>query len=135
MIMQLLESKKPDKKGRPFGGTILSIILHSLIIFLAVFATARAGTRKTEKTREEKVNFVKVKKDEPPPPKKEPPPPKEAPTPENRRASRPRTTTTTDRTRSPRWRSRSRKSAARHLSTLRRSGNRASRARCSRSLL
>src|SRR6266480_7704018 len=81
MIMQLLESKKPDKKGRPLGGTILSIILHSLIIFLAVFATARAGTRKTEKTREEKVNFVKVKKDEPPPPKKEPPPPKEAPKP------------------------------------------------------
>ena len=81
MIMQLLESKKPDKKGRPLGGTILSIILHSLIIFLAVFATARAGTRKTEKTREEKVNFVKVKKEEPPPPKKEPPPPKEAPKP------------------------------------------------------
>ena len=82
MIMELLESKKPAKKGRPFGGTVLSVILHSLIIFLAVFATARAGTRKPEKVRDEKVNFVTVKKDEPPPPpKKELPKPKEAPKP------------------------------------------------------
>jgi periplasmic protein TonB len=78
-MMRLLESK-PEKKGRSAGGTIFSIILHSLIIFLAIFATARAGTRKTE-NRETKVNFVSVKKDEPPPPKKEPPPPKEAPKP------------------------------------------------------
>lgn len=84
--MRLLESKKSDKKGRSAGGTIFSIILHSLIIFLAVFATARAGVRKAEKPRAEKVNFVEVKKDEPPPPKKEavkpePPKPKKAPTP------------------------------------------------------
>jgi len=84
--MRLLESKKSDKKGRSAGGTIFSIILHSLIIFLAVFATARAGVRKSEKPRAEKVNFVEVKKDEPPPPKKEvvkpePPKPKKAPTP------------------------------------------------------
>jgi protein TonB len=83
--MQLLESKKSDKKGRSAGGTILSVILHSLIIFLAVFATARAGTRKAEK-RETKVEFLAVKKEEPPPPKKEvpkpePPKPKKAPTP------------------------------------------------------
>ena len=83
--MQLLESKKSDKKGRSAGGTILSVILHSLIIFLAVFATARAGTKRAEK-RETKVEFVAVKKDEPPPPKKElpkpePPKPKKAPTP------------------------------------------------------
>jgi len=58
--------------------------LHSLIIFLAVFATARAGTRRAEK-RETKVNFVEMKKNEPPPkkeePKPEPPKPKKAPTP------------------------------------------------------
>src|SRR6202023_421922 len=60
-MMRLLESK-PEKKGRSAGGTIFSIILHSLIIFLAIFATARAGTRKTE-NRETKVNFVSVKKD------------------------------------------------------------------------
>jgi periplasmic protein TonB len=80
MILQLLESKH-EKKGRSAGGTIFSIILHSLIIFLAIFATARAGTRKKENV-ETKVNFVAVKKSEPPPPpKKEPPPPKEAPKP------------------------------------------------------
>ena len=79
MAMQLLESKR-EKKGRSAGGTIFSIILHSLIIFLAIFATARAGTRKKE-NRETKVDFVAVKKDVPPPPKKEPPPPKEAPKP------------------------------------------------------
>ena len=84
--MRLLESTKSDKKGRSAGGTIFSVILHSLIIFLAVFATARAGARKAEKPKAEKVNFVEVKKDEPPPPKKEapkpePPKPKKAPTP------------------------------------------------------
>jgi len=78
--MRLLESK-PDKKRRSVGGTIFSIVLHSLIIFLAVFATARAGIRGPEKTRAEKVNFVAVKKEEPPPPEKKPPPPKEAPKP------------------------------------------------------
>jgi periplasmic protein TonB len=79
MAMQLLESKR-EKKGRSAGGTIFSIILHSLIIFLAIFATARAGTRKKDDVQT-KVNFVSVKKDVPPPPKKEPPPPKEAPKP------------------------------------------------------
>jgi len=34
--------------------------------------------------KETKVNFVAVKKDEPPPPKKEPPPPKETPKPRRR---------------------------------------------------
>ena len=79
MALQLLESKR-EKKGRSAGGTIFSIILHSLIIFLAIFATARAGTRKKDNV-ETKVDFVAVKKDVPPPPKKEPPPPKEAPKP------------------------------------------------------
>lgn len=82
--MRLLESK-PDKKTRWAGGTIFSIVLHVGLIFLAVFATARAGVNKVKKDREEKVNFVAVKKEPPPPPeaKKEPPPPpkKEAPKP------------------------------------------------------
>lgn len=65
------------------------MILHSAIILLAVFATARAGIR-NEKEDAHKVSFVKVKpaepppvkKDEPPPPpKKELPKPKKAPTP------------------------------------------------------
>ena len=74
--MKLLESKKPDtKRGRSAGGTIFSIILHVAVIFLAVFATARAGTRPHERVKAENVKFVEVKKEEPPPPKKEPPPP------------------------------------------------------------
>jgi periplasmic protein TonB len=75
-MMRLLESKKTGKRGRSAGGTIFSIILHSLIIFLAVFATARASTNKREKVKAENVKFVEMKKpDAPPPPKKEPPPP------------------------------------------------------------
>jgi protein TonB len=50
------------------------------IVFFAVYATARAGVPEDEKTPEQKVNFVRMKKDEPPPPvekkKEEPPPPK-----------------------------------------------------------
>jgi protein TonB len=76
--MRLIESKPENKKRSP-GGTIFSIVLHMTILFLAIFATARAGVRKAEKPRETKVNFVAVKKDEPPPPpKKEPPPPPKA---------------------------------------------------------
>ena len=81
-MIKLLESKKTGKKGRSAGGTIFSIILHSLIIFLAIFATANAGTSKREKNKSETVKFVAVKKPEPPPPpKKEPPPPKKVETP------------------------------------------------------
>ncbi|MEP6857949.1 MAG: TonB family protein [Gemmatimonadales bacterium] len=60
--------------------------MHSLIVFLAIFATARAGTKMKEK-RDTKVNFVSVK-EPPPPPKKEevkkpepPKPKKKEPTP------------------------------------------------------
>jgi protein TonB len=75
--MQLLESNKSNtKKGRSAAGTISSIILHVLVIFLAVFATARAGTRKAEKPKSENVRFMEVKKEPPPPKKEEPPPPK-----------------------------------------------------------
>jgi protein TonB len=79
-MMRLLESKKTDEKGRKrsAGGTISSVILHVLVIFLAVFATANAGIRKPEKTKTENLRFMEVKKPEPPPPPKKevPPPPK-----------------------------------------------------------
>lgn len=79
--MRLLESQ-PEKKQKFAGTTIFSIVLHVGLIFLAVFATARAGVKKVNKERAEKVSFVAVKKEPPPPEvKKEPPPPKEAPKP------------------------------------------------------
>ncbi len=75
-MMRLLESKKTNKKGRSLSGTISSVILHVLVIFLAVFATANAGIRKSDHVKAEKLNFVEIKKNDPPPPvKKEPPPP------------------------------------------------------------
>ena len=95
-MMRLLESKKSDtKKGRSAGGTLSSIILHVLIIFLAVFATARAGTRKAEKPKDEHLRFVNIKKEPPPPPqpKKEPPPPpkvKETPKPKTPEPPKPK---------------------------------------------
>ena len=64
--MRLLESQ-PEKKQRFAGTTLFSIALHFGLIFLAVFATARAGVKKVNKDREEKVNFVAVKKEPPPP--------------------------------------------------------------------
>jgi protein TonB len=72
MFNNLLESKaKKEKRG---GGTVVSIVLHSLLVGLAVYATANAAI-KNEKPRQEKIDFVETPKDEPPPPKDEPPPP------------------------------------------------------------
>ncbi len=73
MFNQLLESKA--KKERMAGGTVFSIVLHTVLIGAAVYATARAGG-KDEKAKAEKIQFVEMKK-EPVPEKKEPPPPKE----------------------------------------------------------
>ena len=79
MMNTLLESK--PRKKRSTGGTIFSVGLHSAIVFFAVFATARAGVPEDRENPEQKVNFVKMKKAEPPPPvekkKESPPPPKE----------------------------------------------------------
>ena len=72
MFNNLLESKA--KKQKSVGGTVFSVILHSVIIAGAVYATAQAAVQ-AEKPKEEKVEFVEMKKDEPPPPKNEPPPP------------------------------------------------------------
>src|SRR6476619_2485058 len=71
MFNNLLESKpKKEKRG---GGTVTSIVLHSIIVGLAVYATANAAI-KNEKPRQEKIDFVETPKDQPPP-KEEPPPP------------------------------------------------------------
>ncbi|HVS60810.1 MAG TPA: energy transducer TonB [Gemmatimonadaceae bacterium] len=82
MFNQLIESK--PKKQKMAGGTVFSIVLHTVLIAGAVYATARAGV-KDEKSKAEKIQFVEMKKeppkvpDKPPPPKEvivKPPPPK-----------------------------------------------------------
>jgi periplasmic protein TonB len=82
MFNQLIESKA--KKQKMAGGTVFSIVLHTVLIAAAVYATARAGV-KDEKSKAEKIQFVEMKKeppkvpDKPPPPKEvivKPPPPK-----------------------------------------------------------
>ncbi len=72
MFNQLLESK--PKKQKMGGGSIVSIIIHSVLIAGALYATADAAIE-SDAEKQEKVEFVEVKKDEPPPPKDEPPPP------------------------------------------------------------
>ena len=75
MFNNLLESK--PQKQRSLGGSVMSLVIHTALIYLAVQATLQA-TQEKEKV-EEKVSFVEVKKDEPPPPK--PPPYDDALTP------------------------------------------------------
>jgi len=72
MFNNLLESK--PKKEKRSGGTVTSVVVHSILVGLAVYATANAAI-KNEKPRQEKIDFVETPKDEPPPPKDEPPPP------------------------------------------------------------
>lgn len=75
MFNNLIESS--GKKDRKAGGTLLSVVLHSAFILLAVYATASAGLE-AEKDRQENIKFietpkakeVEVKKEEPPPPEK-----------------------------------------------------------------
>jgi len=74
MFNQLLESKA--KKQKMAGGTVFSLVLHTLLISGAVYATARAGV-KDEKAKAEKIQFVEMKKEPPKPKVDEPPPPKE----------------------------------------------------------
>ena len=74
MFNNLLESKA--KRQKRIGGSLFSIIMHAAIVVALVVVTANAGIKEEEK-REEKVDFVEVKKDEPKPvePEKPPPPP------------------------------------------------------------
>jgi protein TonB len=85
MFNQLLESK--PKKEKMAGATVVTTILYAGLITLAVWATADAGIKK-DKTSNQSVKFVEIKKeppkeepkpDKPPPPKEvvvKPPPPK-----------------------------------------------------------
>jgi protein TonB len=57
------------------GGPVFSIVLHTVLIGGAVYATASAGM-KDEKAKAEKIQFVEIKKEPPKVPDK-PPPPKE----------------------------------------------------------
>lgn len=72
MFDNLIESKA--KKQRRAGGTVVSAVIHGLLITGAVFGTLHAK-EELEKPKAEKVEFVQVKKDQPPPPKEEPKPP------------------------------------------------------------
>jgi len=74
MFNQLLESKATKQKMA--GGTMFSVVLHTILIGGAVYATARAGV-KDEKAKAEKIQFVEMKKEPPKPKVEEPPPPKE----------------------------------------------------------
>jgi protein TonB len=72
MFNNLIESK--PKKQRSTGGMVVSVIAHALLITGAVYGTLQAK-EKLEKPKQEKVEFVEMKKkEEPPPPKEEPKP-------------------------------------------------------------
>ena len=75
MFSTLVESK--PKKEKLLGGGALSFIVHAALITAAVIAKREVGKAALEKPKEEKVDFVEVKKNEPPPPEPEkaPPPP------------------------------------------------------------
>ncbi|HVE78324.1 MAG TPA: TonB family protein [Gemmatimonadaceae bacterium] len=73
MFNTLLESK--PKKERTLGQALVSTVVHTALIALAVYATAQAGQQVLDKPKEEKVEFAEVKPEEPPPPEEKPPPP------------------------------------------------------------
>jgi len=72
MFNNLIESQA--KKQKRAGGGLMSILLHSAVVVALVIVTKNAGIV-NEKPKEEKVDFVEVKKDEPKPPEPEKPPP------------------------------------------------------------
>lgn len=72
MFNNLIESKA--KKQKRFGGSLASVIVHGVLITAAVIFTANAGI-KDDDSKQEKVDFVEVKKDEPKPPEPDKPPP------------------------------------------------------------
>src|ERR1041384_4700102 len=69
MFDTLIESQA--KRQKRAGGTVFSFIFHTILIVAAVQGTLKAGNR-LEKLKQEKVEFVQVKKEEPPPPKEQP---------------------------------------------------------------
>ncbi len=76
MFNNLIESKA--KRQKRFGGSFFSIVAHGLLAVGLVILTKNAGIA-NEDIKEEKAEFVEVKKEEPPPePEKPPPPPPDA---------------------------------------------------------
>ena len=71
MFDNLIESKAQKQKRA--GGAVMSAVIHAAIITAAVYGTLHASEA-LSKPKAEKVEFVTVKKDEPPPPKEEPKP-------------------------------------------------------------
>jgi len=69
MFDKLIESRPAKQKMA--GGTVFSLFFHGTLIAAAVFVTAKAGIA-NDKTKQEKIQFVEMKKQ---PPKPEPPPP------------------------------------------------------------
>ena len=72
MFNQLIESR--PHKQKMAGGTLFSIVFHGALIVVAVVVTANAGIA-DDKTKQEKIQFVEMKKEPPKPKPKEPPPP------------------------------------------------------------
>ena len=72
MFNNLIESKA--KKQKRLGGTFWAIAVHVAMAFGLILVTKGAGIAEVE-VKEEKADFVEVKKDEPKPPEPEKPPP------------------------------------------------------------
>jgi len=72
MFNNLIESKA--KKNKSAGGTVMSVLIHSLVAVAAVYATASAGIE-AEKNRQENIKFVETPKPKEVEVKEEPPPP------------------------------------------------------------
>jgi protein TonB len=71
MFNNLIESKR--KRQKSIGSLFTTGVIHFGLIVLMLYATANAAQR-DEKPKEEKVDFVEVKKEEAPKPKEPPPP-------------------------------------------------------------
>ena len=71
MFNNLVESK--PKKNRRAGGTIFSFIAHYGLILFVIYTSAQAA-QQDDGPKQEKVDFVEVKKEEAPKPKEPPPP-------------------------------------------------------------
>jgi protein TonB len=72
MFNLLIESK--PRKQKMAGGTLFSLVFHGALITAAVVVTAKAGIA-SDKTKQEDIKFVEIKKEPPPKPKEPPPPP------------------------------------------------------------
>jgi protein TonB len=76
MFDNLLETKA--QKERSAGGTAFSVIAHIVVIALAVYVTGKGVAEAIEEAREEKIDFVEIKKEEVKVVETPPPPPADA---------------------------------------------------------